>query len=83
MLFDSRRSEYAAGYLEFIWPINGPESPEGKEPQAIAHVADVCQRDRTHMGQRFVGVFRSHVVYGRNVAEVKAALFPIIEECYA
>ena len=83
MQFDSRLSEYATGYLEFIWPINGAESPEGKEPQAIAHVADVCQRDRADQGQRFVGVFRSHVVYGRNVAECKAALFPLIEEVYA
>lgn len=79
MLFNSRRSEYAAGYLEFIWIQN----PEVSNPQAIAIVQDTISRPGLHQGERYTGVFGTQVVYGKNVAEVKAELFPLIEAYYA
>ena len=79
MTFDSRVSEFAAGYLEFIWPVNGKQSPEGSEPQAIATVADLDRKNRPFESARYVGNFRHHLVYGRNVSECKQALFSVID----
>ena len=79
MKFNSYRSEFASGYLEFIW-INNPEV---KNPQAIAIVQDTVSRPGLHQGRRYEGVFGSQVVHGKTVAEVKAELFPLIEEFYA
>ena len=47
--FDGRRSEYATGYLEFIWPINLNQTGLHRgdsNPQAIAVVCDRTPEDR-------------------------------------
>lgn len=80
--FDSRRSEYATGYLEFIWPTNLPfdrPASEAGEPQALAVVCDRAAADRPLPDIKYSGTFGRHVVWGRTVAECKHSLFTVIQ----
>ena len=81
--FDSRRSEYATGYLEFIWPINCPDAPSADDddhiPQAVAVVCDRAPADRPLPDIKYSGTFGRHVVWGRTVAECKHSLFVVIQ----
>ena len=78
--FSSRRSEYATGYLEFIWPTNvAAPRDEEHEPQAIAVVCDRALADRPLPDIRYSGTFGRHVVWGRTVAECKKSLFCVIQ----
>ena len=80
--FVSRRSEYATGYLEFIWatnlPFGAPESEVG-EPPALAVVCDRAAADRPLPEIKYSGTFGRHVVWGRTVAECKHSLFTVIQ----
>ena len=78
--FDGRRSKYAAGYMEFIWPTNlaAPASESG-EPQALAVVCDRHPSDRPLPDIKYSGTFGRHVVWGRTVAECKHSLFTVIQ----
>ena len=80
--FDGRRSDYAVGYLEFIWPTNlpvvAPHNDDG-EPQALAVICDRCPADRPLPDIRYSGTFGRHVVWGRTVAECKHSLFTVIQ----
>ena len=81
--FDGRRSEYATGYLEFIWPINldqqGMPYAEDGNPECIAVVCDRAPADRPLPDIRYSGTFGRHVVWGRTVAECKHSLFTVIQ----
>ena len=80
LMFDSRRSEYATGYLEFIWATNvAIPASEAGEPQAIAVVADRALADRPLPDIKYSGTFGRHVVWGRTVAECKHSLFTVIQ----
>ncbi len=81
--FDGRRSEYASGYLEFIWPINldqpGAPYDEDGNPECIAVVCDRAAADRPLPDIKYSGTFGRHVVWGRTVAECKHSLFTVIQ----
>ena len=81
LTFDSRRSPYATGYLEFIWPTNFDGHPvcEDDSPQAIAVVCDRALTDRPLPDIKYSGTFGRHVVWGRTVAECKHSLFTVIQ----
>ena len=78
--FDSRRSEYATGYLEFIWPINCPDAPSADDddhiPQAIATISDVNDSGPL----MYAGVFGRYTCWGYTVAECKESLFQVIQK---
>jgi hypothetical protein len=67
--FDSIRSEYASGYLEFILRTDIPS------PKAIAYIIDI----NTEGQQSFCGSYGIHSVQGSTVADVKKELFKLIE----
>ena len=79
--FDGRRSEYATGYLEFIWATNHaiPASEANERSQAIAVVTDRPLADRPLPDIKYSGTFGRHVVWGRTVAECKHSLFTVIQ----
>ena len=78
--FDGRRSEYATGYLEFVWATNLPcPSAENGEPECIAVVCDRTPEDRPLPDIKYSGTFGRHVVWGRTVAECKKSLFCVIQ----
>ena len=80
LIFSGRRSEYAAGYLEFIWATNvAIPASEADEPQAIAVVCDRRVEDRPLPDIKYSGTFGRHVVWGRTVAECKHSLFTVIQ----
>jgi hypothetical protein len=64
--YNSRRAD-CPGYLEFIWrlPTDAPH------PQAIAYIAE--------NESWFYGCYGTQVVNGPTVADVKAALFPLLD----
>jgi hypothetical protein len=63
--FDSIRSEFASGYLEFILRTDTP----------IAYIIDI----NTEGQQSFCGSYGIHSVQGSTVADVKKELFKLIE----
>ena len=83
LTFNSRRSEYANGYLEFIWPTNlqyeGMPIDEDGNPECVAIVADRALADRPLPDIKYSGCFGRHVVWGRTVAECKQSLFAVID----
>ena len=70
MMFASRRAD-CPGYLEFIWRSDIPRKP-GTHPQAIAYI--------TEIDGAYHGCYGTQVVSGATVADVKAALFPLIAQ---
>lgn len=79
LTFNSRRSEYATGYLEFIWPTNlnyeGMPYDDDHTPQAIATISDVNDSGPL----MYAGVFGRFTCWGHTVAECKESLFPVIQ----
>ena len=83
LTFDSRRSEYATGYVEFIWPTNlhyeGMPYADDGTPECIAVIGDRAMADRPLPDIKYSGTFGRHVVWGRTVAECKHSLFVVIQ----
>ena len=81
--FDSRRSEYATGYLEFVTVTSlnyeGMPLDDDGNPECIAVVCDRDLRDRPLPDICYSGTFGRHVVWGRTVAECKKSLFCVIQ----
>ena len=79
LTFNSRRSEYATGYLEFIWPTNlnyeGMPYDDDHTPQAIATISDVNDSGPL----MYAGVFGRFTCWGYTVAECKESLFQVIQ----
>lgn len=72
--YGSRRAN-CSGYLEFIWREGTPVEPGDKWPQAVAYVTDIYAQGRPF----YVGCFGAHMINGDTVAEVKEALFPLLD----
>ena len=79
LTFDGRRSEYADGYLEFVWPTNlhyeGMPYADDGTPQAIATITAV----NDYGPLMYAGVFGRFTCWGYTVAECKESLFQVIQ----
>ena len=79
LTFNSRRSEYADSYLEFIWPTNlnyeGMPYDEDGRPECIATVAAIHDSGPL----MYAGVFGRFTCWGYTVAEAKESLFQVIQ----